>query len=115
MLPGTVQHGGVHDAVYGMAGVLEAYGFDAREVDDFVEGWRLDLPPAGAYAVYPQREVGFAAALRISPPLPVERVWFLVEDAGACDGALPAPEVAPLDRRGAHGVEWGVVLKGIAH
>jgi hypothetical protein len=100
------------DAVAGMAGVLDMYGFNAGEIDDFVEGWRLDLPPAGAYAVYPQTDVDHAAGLTITPALPVDRLWLLVEDVGACVEALPTPSVVPFDRTGAHGVEWGVVLHG---
>lgn len=105
--------GDVPAAVHAMAGVLEAYGFNAGEVDDFVEGWRVDLPPAGAYAVYPQREVDHAAGLTVTPSLPIERLWLLVEETGACDGALPEPAIVPFDRAGAHGVEWGVVLRGM--
>ncbi|MDP2316265.1 MAG: hypothetical protein Q8P41_25425, partial [Pseudomonadota bacterium] len=71
-------------AVAGMAARLEDYGFDAVEVDDFVEGWRFDLPPASAYAVYPQRDVAHAAGVAIDPPLRLERLWLLVEEAGAC-------------------------------
>lgn len=102
------------DAVAEMAGVLDLYGFNAAEVDDFVEGWRFDLPQAGAYAVYPQTDVDHAAGLTITPTLPVDRLWLLVEDVGACVEGLPTPSVVPFDRTGAHGVEWGVVLHGFA-
>ncbi|MBM4367544.1 MAG: carboxypeptidase regulatory-like domain-containing protein [Deltaproteobacteria bacterium] len=106
--------GEVPEAVAEMAAVLELYGFNAAEVDDFVEGWRLDLPRARAYGVFPQLSVDHAAGLDIQPPLPVDRLWLLVTDVGACDGALPAPAVVPFDRGGAHAVEWGVVLHDVA-
>lgn len=106
--------GDVREAVFFMAGLLEDYAFNAAEVDDFVEGWRVDLPPAAAYAVYPQLDVAHAAALDIQPALPVDRLWLLVEEAGACAGTLPSPAVFPFERRGAHAVEWGVVLSGMA-
>lgn len=98
------------EAVYGMAAILERYGFNAAEVDDFVEGWRFDLPRAGAYTVYPQLDVDDVAGLRIDPPLPVERLWLLVADSGVCDSALPEPAVFEFDRSGPHAVEWGVAL-----
>jgi hypothetical protein len=101
------------DAVHDMAKILEMYDFNAGEVDDFVEGWRLDLPPAAAYAVYPQREVAHMAQLVMAPELPVDRLWLLVEEGSGC-APMYEPEVVPMDRRGEHGVEWGVILHGLA-
>ncbi|MDP2315302.1 MAG: hypothetical protein Q8P41_20560, partial [Pseudomonadota bacterium] len=74
--------------------------------------WRFDLPPASAYAVYPQRDVAHAAGVAIDPPLRLERLWLLVEEAGAC-GAMSEPVIEPFDRAGPHAVEWGVVLGGL--
>lgn len=111
---GWCVEGDVPTAVDTMAELLARYGFNAGEIDDFVEGWRIDLPQAGAYAVYPQLEVEHAAVLHISPALPVDRLWLLVEEAGSCAGGLPEPVVVPFERTGPHGVEWGVVLRGIA-
>ncbi len=100
-------------AVDAMAAILEAYGFTAREVDDFVDGWRHDLPPSPTgYAVYPQTNVDFAAGLTLSPPLPVHRLWLLVDDGAAC-AARAAPAVRPFPRQGAHAVEWGLVRDGL--
>ncbi len=110
---GWCLQGEVPEVVGQMADLLGRYGFNAVEVDDFVEGWRIDLPPAAAYGVFPQLRVDHAAALDIQPPLPVDRLWLLVADVGDCDGALPAPPVVPFDRTGAHAVEWGVVLHDI--
>jgi len=100
------------DAVDEMAKILEAYDFNAGEVDDFVEAWRHDLPPARAYSVYPQREVAHMAELVMAPELPVDRLWLLVEEGSGC-APLYEPDVVPMDRRGAHGVEWGVILHGL--
>lgn len=103
--------GGEH-AVADMAEILEKYDFNAGEVDDFVEAWRHDLPPAKAYSVYPQREVEHMAQLVMDPELPVDRLWLLVEEGSGC-APLFEPDVVPMDRRGAHGVEWGVILHGL--
>lgn len=97
-------------AVAAMAALLGDYGFTAREQADFVDGWRNDLPPAERYAVYPQRSVDHAAAVSIEPGLPLSRLWLLVEPDPACVATAPVPR--PLDRTGAHAVEWGVVLRG---
>lgn len=95
-----------------MADILGAYGFDAVEREDFVEAWEHDLPPSpDGYAVYPQLAVEHAAAVDISPALPLERLWLVVEDGAGCTAR--APHVVPFGRRGAHAVEWGVVLSGL--
>lgn len=90
--------------------LVRAFGFNEREVSDFYEGWVEDLPHAEQYAVYPQRHVRRMAGLEIEPEMRVERLWLVVEPAPTC--TLEGFEVHPLDRSGAHGVEWGVVLEG---
>ncbi len=98
-------------ALWRLAELLEDYGFNAAEVDDFVEAWRNDLPDSPVYAVYPQHEVDGMAELRVEPALPVERLWLLIEASPACTVPREAI-IEPLDRTGPHGVEWGVVLEG---
>ena len=90
--------------------IVREYGFDEREVADFHEAWVEDLPDAELYAVYPQRRVARMAGLQIEPPLRVERLWLVIEPAESCD--LARMDIQPLDRTGAHGVEWGVILDG---
>jgi hypothetical protein len=99
-------------AVEAMADILALYDFNAREVDDFVDAWTHDLPPAAAYTVYPQRDVDYMAQLKLDPDLPIDRLWLLVEEGSGC-APLFEPVVEPMDRRGAHGVEWGVILHGL--
>lgn len=98
-------------AVQAMADLLGSYGFNARERADFVTGWQHDLPARPSYAVYPQRAVEHVVGLDLSPAIPVQRLWLLVEDGAGCKDTGIKP--APLPRGGAHGVEWGVVLDGL--
>jgi len=101
------------DAHEAMAELIGRYGFNARERDDFVDGWVHDLPPSpGGYAVYPQLAVEHAAVIELSHPLPIDRLWLYVEDGTGCS-ITQEPHVVPFDRSGAHGVEWGVVLHGL--
>ncbi|HJN76591.1 MAG TPA: hypothetical protein QGF58_21860 [Myxococcota bacterium] len=90
--------------------IVREYGFDEREVSDFHEAWVEDLPDADLYAVYPQRHVARLAGLQLDPPLRVERLWLVIEPAESCD--LAPMDIHPVDRSGAHAVEWGVVLDG---
>ena len=99
------------DAVVRMAGLLGQYGFDARQQADFVDGWREDLPERASYAVYAQTRVDHAVALEIAPALPVHRLWLLVEDGAGCVQTAPPPTA--FDRSAPHGMEWGVVLRGL--
>ena len=100
-------------AVDAMAELLGDYGFDAREREDFVEAWALDLPAnEGGYAVYPQLYVDDLALVDIQPALALSRIWLLVEDGQGCT-MRSSPTVVPFDRSGAHAVEWGVVLNDL--
>lgn len=105
--------GSIEQAAAEMAELLGRYGFNAQERDDFYEGWRLDLPPAQAWAVYPQLEVDHIAGISMSLDLPVDRLWFLVEDGAGCP-VVEEPVVLPFDRSGPHAVEWGVVVHDLA-
>lgn len=95
-----------------MAEILGEYGFNARERLDFVEAWEHDLPPAAAYAVWPLTEVDHLAGVAMDPPLPLSRLWLVVDDGDRCPIMAP-PAVVPFDRSGGHAVEWGVILDDI--
>lgn len=90
--------------------LVRAHGFTERETQDFWDGWVEDLPPADGYVVYPQRRVKRMAELTLTPRLPVERLWLVVEPAIEC--SMPPTPISPLRREGEHAVEWGVILRG---
>lgn len=96
------------DVAAGLADLLGAYGFHARAQADFVAAWPSGLP-APPVAVYPQTDVDDAVALQITPPMPVHRLWFVVEHDAACAARGPAP--TPFRPEGAFGLEWGVVVR----
>lgn len=90
--------------------IVRDHGFTERETQDFWDGWVDDLPAAEGYVVYPQRRVRRMADLALTPRLPVERLWLVIEPATSC--SMPPTPITPLRREGAHGVEWGVILRG---
>lgn len=98
-------------AVEAMADLLGAYGFTDRERRDFIDGWRADLPVRPSYTVYPQRAVDHVVGVDLQPPLPLHRLWLLVEDGAGCVPSNTPP--VPISRVGPHAVEWGVVLRGL--
>jgi len=96
------------DIVSTLAELLGRYGFNARERQDFIDAWTPWFPSYPHYAVRPQVFVDPVVALDVRPRLPIHRLWLVVEDGTGCVPSASAPR--PFDRRGPHGVEWGVVL-----
>ena len=95
------------------ADALAAYGFEAGEIEDFIDSWEGELPQASCYHVFPQLDDTIARTvdLRIEPPPDsARRVWFLVECAQECE-PLPEPVVPAFVRAGFTAVEWGIVLE----
>jgi hypothetical protein len=95
------------------ADALDAYGFSAQEIEDFVDSWEGELPEAGCYRVFPQLDdtISQTVDLHIAPsPDSVRRVWFLVECAEECADIVP-PAIPAFTRSGFTAVEWGIVLE----
>lgn len=99
-------------AVDALAAALTRWGFTDREAADFAAGWVDDLPYRPTYRVSPQRRVDPYVRVEITPSLPLERLWLLIENGRGCTPAA-APAMSPLRREGPHAAEWGVVLRGL--
>jgi hypothetical protein len=95
------------------ADALAAYGFEAAEIEDFVDQWEGNLPEASWYRVFPQLDdtISRTVGLQIAPPPDsVRRLWFLVECAEDC-ADLAEPAIPAFERKGFTAVEWGIVLE----
>ncbi len=94
---------------------LAAYGFNEREIADFVDYWAPRLVDYPKFAVYPQAGPDYdrLVSMSVSPaPDSVLRVVFTVR--GLWEGAELAPTepvITPFERRGFTVAEWGVILK----
>lgn len=88
--------------------LLYDYGFEGREIGDFMEFWLPLLDKSPYYAFYPQ-EVDEMISLEIKPrPESVLRVLFYVEPLNGRI-SLPAPSIGQrFERNGFTAVEWGV-------
>ena len=88
--------------------VLEAYGFNEQEILDFIEYWTDYLEPGVDYVMYPLLTEGVDAEMPVRfsvQPDNIFRLWFgFVRYEG---GAVPEPEIVPMDRSGFEAVEWG--------
>ena len=87
--------------------ILEGYGLNRQEIDDFNAYWCDKLEPGWDYAMYPQLTeiVDEAMPMTVTPaPDSILRLWFaFVKDE------VPAAEAAPqpFQRAGTVVVEWG--------
>ncbi len=88
--------------------LLYNYGFEGREIDDFMEFWLPILNKYPYYAFYPQ-EVDEMISLEITPqPESLLRVLFYVQPFNTMI-SLPEPVIGQrLERTGFSAVEWGV-------
>jgi hypothetical protein len=91
---------------------LRKYGFNEKEISDFVEYWRERLPKTRFYLVFPlyTDEVEREFALDVKPsPTSVLRVWFCIEPVEN-SVRLEPPEIPTFERRGFVVTEWGIIL-----
>ena len=79
-----------------------------QEILDFIEYWTDYLEPGVDYVMYPLLTEGVDAEMPVRfsvQPDNIFRLWFgFVRYEG---GAVPEPEIVPMDRSGFEAVEWG--------
>jgi len=93
-------------------GNLRAYGFNEREIEDFLDYWIPRLN-AGYYAVFPQlaADIEPLIGLDVDPePASVLRLYYHLVADPLFGGELAPPEIVPFERTGFAVVEWGVIL-----
>ncbi len=94
---------------------LAAYGFQGREIDDFLEFWVPRLTDRPLYAVYPQLGEDYEklVSMAVFPkPDSVLRLVYAIRGLShELDYKIAEPEIPPFEREGFTVVEWGVILK----
>jgi len=88
------------------------YGFNEKEIKDFVDYWQIHLTRSEYYDVTPviNRTVDKEFKLIIDPkPTSVLRVWFYINPTN-CKNNLKPPSIPKFVRKGYTVVEWGVLL-----
>jgi hypothetical protein len=91
---------------------LAAYGFEGREIKDFLDYWVPRLT-AGYYAVFPQlaADIEPLVGLNVYPePDSVLRLFYYLVADPLMGGELAPPVIEPFERTGFTVVEWGVCL-----
>lgn len=91
--------------------ILTEYGFNEKEIADFVEFWVDKLPEGVDYMMYPNDTEIIDRAMPVSfstEPDSIFRIWFTFEAYD--DQEVPEPEVEEFNRDGFTVVEWGGVI-----
>ncbi len=96
--------------------ILQNYGFNERETEDFARYWVEKLEPGVDYVMFPQDTdtVDLAMPVSLSGDIPEEirRIWFYFLPADAAGDAVETPtEIVPIQRGASTMVEWGGVLR----
>jgi hypothetical protein len=92
---------------------LAAYGFNEKEIKDFIDFWIPELKDDPYYMILPQytEMVNQVIKLWITPrPDKLMRLHYVISGS-AFDFELPEPEIPAFKREGFTAVEWGVILK----
>ncbi|MCR4625322.1 MAG: hypothetical protein K5795_05045 [Lachnospiraceae bacterium] len=91
--------------------ILKEYGFNDKEIADFVEFWVEKLPEGLDYMMYPNVTEVIDKAMPVTfstEPDSIFRIWFTFEPY---DGQIvPEPEIDEIARDGFTVVEWGGVI-----
>lgn len=92
--------------------ILSRYGYNKREIGDFIEYWEKILNDAPYYTVYPllNDSVNKVCPLTVKPgPDNILRLWFVFESADEYID-LPEPSIPVFKRDGFVVTEWGGIL-----
>ena len=91
---------------------LQNYGFNEREIFDFLEYWLPILNDAPFYEIRPMvnEELDWVCPITIIPhPDNLLRLWLLFTPT--CEQTdLPSPTIPYLDKNGFYATEWGGVI-----
>jgi hypothetical protein len=96
-----------------LPGKMTEYGFNEKEIKDFVDYWQEHLPKSEFYEIMPviNQEIEKEFALAIEPkPEAVLRVWFYINPTNSKKDLSP-PSIPKFERKGFTVIEWGVLLK----
>jgi hypothetical protein len=91
---------------------MTEYGFNQKEINDFVDYWQVYLPKGEYYEIIPliNKAVDKEFALQIQPkPDNVLRVWFYIIPVSQKQDITPPP-IPKFIRKDFTVTEWGVLL-----
>ncbi len=92
---------------------MAGYGFDGREIDDFIDYWIPRLTDYCYYSIFPQTKGVIDNVIQLSfskQPENILRLFYVVKGQDMLQDQLKVPTIDVFDREGYFVTEWGVVL-----
>jgi len=89
------------------------YGFNGREVDDFIEYWIPRLNDYPIYSIYPQVKSIIDDAIQLDlsvQPDNILRLFYVIKGDNQIQDKLTEPTIDKFKREGYFVTEWGVIL-----
>lgn len=93
---------------------MTEYGFNEKEIYDFVEYWVPRLVDFPIYSIYPQTKNIIDNVIQLDfsiKPNNVLRLFYIIKGENQIPTNLVAPTIGTFDRKGYFVTEWGVILK----
>ncbi|MDD2635493.1 MAG: hypothetical protein PHW82_08345 [Bacteroidales bacterium] len=93
---------------------MAQYGFNGKEIDDFVEYWIPRLDDFAFYSILPQTKALIEGVISLQfsmQPDNLLRLFYVVEGYNQLPEDLSEPNIESFDRDGYFITEWGVILK----
>lgn len=91
---------------------MSLYGFDGKEIDDFIEYWIPRLSNSNYYSVFPQTSELIEQAIELNfseQPEKVLRLFYVIKETSGTQ-FFEEPEIVPFNREGFIATEWGVII-----
>jgi hypothetical protein len=93
---------------------LKQYGFQGREIKDFIDWWIPRLEKTGCFFVHPQLDDIISKTIKLNisqTPDSVQRLFYVLRKAPGCDAEIKDVPIKPFERKGFTVMEWGVIRK----
>jgi hypothetical protein len=93
---------------------MSNFGFEGREIDDFIEYWILKLDDNEFYSIYPQTESIITNVIKLDfskQPDSMLRLFYVIKGHDKMPDELIEPTIEGFERNGLVVTEWGVIFK----
>ena len=93
---------------------MSEYGFEGREIDDFIDYWIPKLDNQAFYSIYPQTERTINNVIKLNfskQPDTMLRLFYVIKGHNQMPDELIEPTIESFERNGFAVTEWGVILK----
>ena len=93
---------------------MTEYGFNEKEINDFIEYWIPRLNDYQLYSIYPQTKSLIDNVIQLDfskQPDNILRLFYVIKGQNQLQDKLTEPTIDNFEREGYFVTEWGVILK----